>query len=221
MFHPDATTKWARWGYPILFGLLMMLFVMHPWAARSDAGETAIELVYTAILVGCLVAVADGKRLVLLGIVVVIPAVFLMYFGGSSRQAAISGGAIGCLFLAIVIAAILRHVFRQSRVTVHSVLGALSAFLLMGVLWDFLYVASDAALEDAFEGLSSNPGMRDAQLFYFSFVTLTTLGYGDVTPARPETMSLAMVEAITGQAYLVVLVAYLVARLVSEHSRGS
>ena len=221
MFHPDATTKWARWGYPILFGLLLTLFVMHPWAARSDAGETVMQLMYTAILVGCLVAVADGKRLVLLGIVVMTPVVFLVHLGGSSRQAVIWMGATACLFLAIVIVAILRHVFRQSRVTVHSVLGALSAFLLMGVLWDFVYVASDAAMEDAFKGLSSNPGMRAAQLFYFSFVTLTTLGYGDVTPARPETMSLAMVEAITGQAYLVVLVAYLVARLVSEHARVS
>ena len=95
-------------------------------------------------------------------------------------------------------------------------MGALSVFLLVGVLWQLLYQTADLVFPDAFAGLSGEPGVRLTQLFYFSFVTLTTLGYGDITPTRPETMSLVTVEAVVGQAYLVVVVAYLVARLVSE-----
>ena len=77
--------------------------------------------------------------------------------------------------------------------------GALATFLLIGFLWTIFYQVADRTLLGAFEGLNDDTARRDGQLYYFSFVTLTTLGYGDVTPTAPETMSIAALQAIIGQ----------------------
>ena len=180
-----------------------------------------VGTLYGAVLVGAMIAMGGGTRLVVAMVLALIPAVVLSVVGNEAGTAQLVANLIGSGFLLVVIAAMLTHTFRQSRITLHSVLCAMSVFLPMGVLWQLLYEVADAVIPGAFIGLSQNPGTRGAELFYFSYVTLTTLGYGDVTPARPETMSLAAVEAIIGQAYLVVLIAYLVSRLVSEGPAAS
>ena len=104
-------------------------------------------------------------------------------------------------------------VLHHPRVTVGTISGSICVFVLIGIAWMLMYGITDQILVDAFHGLSPKGGReRSGELFYFSFVTLTTLGYGDITPARPETMSLATLEAVVGQLYLVVMVAAFVGR---------
>ncbi len=103
---------------------------------------------------------------------------------------------------------------RSSVVTSNQIIGALCVYLLFGVIWAFLYEFVEYFSPGSFKGLDSRDG---GQAFvYYSFVTLTTLGYGDVVPIRPVAMALAYLQAVFGQVYLAVLVAGLVGMRVSS-----
>lgn len=113
------------------------------------------------------------------------------------------------------------YVFASEAVDTNRIAGALCVYLLMGVIWSLLYNIIDLAIGHAFTGLVGLDGEdRLRELTYYSFVTLTTLGYGDVLPVTPIAKSLAYLEAVAGQFYLTVLVAELVGVHVAlRHSR--
>jgi hypothetical protein len=117
---------------------------------------------------------------------------------------------------------ILTDVFRDSRaVSVDTICGALAAYMLLGVAWAFAYALLEAVLPGSIAGLREEGFANGYQQYLgYSFVTLTTLGYGNVVPANAQAEALASGEAIAGQVYLTVLVARLVAlNLVSERGR--
>jgi hypothetical protein len=106
--------------------------------------------------------------------------------------------------------------FRAGPVNVHRIQGAVAAYLLFGLTWAAAYQLVAALAPGAFA--SAQPlAVQDPRVWtYYSFVTLTTMGYGDVTPVHPAARSLALMEALTGQLYPAVLLA----RLVSLHAAG-
>jgi hypothetical protein len=115
-------------------------------------------------------------------------------------------GLIAALFAATPFL-VLRRVLSHEQVTLSSVAGALCAYMLIGITFGLIYRTMSAADTDAFSqelGTASN---------YFSFVTLTTTGYGDITPVSGLARSLATLEAVLGQVVLVTLVARLVTTL--------
>lgn len=207
----------VRWGYPVLLIVLLVAFALQPWASHTVLGANLMQLFYPAVLVVSLIPVSSSRRVVVFGVAVLLPGLWLI-MTTSSGAGLVAGNVLGVVFLLVVITTILRDVLWHERVTPHSVAGALSVFLLLGILWTLAYGALIAVVPEAFTGLSDDPQLRGAQLFYFSFVTLTTLGYGDITPITPEAMSLSTIQAIVGQLYLAVLVASLVARQVSSPS---
>jgi Ion channel len=113
------------------------------------------------------------------------------------------------LLLLLTAALIVRRVLARPTVTIQSIYGALSAYLIIGLMY--------AAFYGAFQHLASGDFFANHQpantqtLQYFSFVTLTTLGYGDFTAAGNGGRALAVIEALTGQVFLATLVARLVA----------
>jgi voltage-gated potassium channel len=122
-------------------------------------------------------------------------------------------------FLALTEAAILRHVLATSRVTNDTISGAVCGYLLLGVMFAFLYAIIALLYPDSFlmDGKTIpldvhrlNYHQAIINLIYYSFITLTTVGYGDVTPASAPARALAMLEAVTGQFYVAILVARLV-----------
>lgn len=103
-------------------------------------------------------------------------------------------------------AAVLRRVGQHRAVTAETLLGGISAYLLIGVSFASLYIAINELAGPFFV----QPEVGRAQYLYFSFITLTTVGYGDLTPATDAGRVLATVEALLGQIYLVTVVAWLV-----------
>ena len=91
-------------------------------------------------------------------------------------------------------------------------IGALCLYLLLGVLWTILFAFVELARPAAFHYAKDVPGDALENFMYYSFVTLTTLGYGDLTPVHPVARTLAYLEAVVGQLYIAVLVASLVGR---------
>ncbi|PRQ09806.1 potassium channel family protein [Enhygromyxa salina] len=105
---------------------------------------------------------------------------------------------------------VIRWTIRAQRVTVDTIFAALSGYYLLGFTWALIYAIADIALPGSFN-VELVDGARLDRAFYFSFVTLTTLGFGDTTPTHPLTQALVATQALIGQIYLVVLVARLVA----------
>jgi voltage-gated potassium channel len=133
-----------------------------------------------------------------------------LLFADSSRFTGIAGIATGVLIIA-TIAAIAIGVVDQDEVNAHSITGAVCVYLLFGLLFVFLYSAVAVLGSGAFFAQGTD-GTRALRL-YFSYVTLATLGYGDYTPAGDLGHTLAVLEALVGQLYLVTVLALLVSRL--------
>jgi hypothetical protein len=106
---------------------------------------------------------------------------------------------------------IARSILRRGVIDVHTVLGALCIYVFIGMLWAFLYNAIGALGSEPFFVQTRN--VTTADYLYFSYVTQTTVGYGDFTAATGFGRALAVLEALTGQIYLVTVVALLVSNL--------
>jgi Ion channel len=131
-------------------------------------------------------------------------------FWNHATMAGIVGLLTALLFLGTIVA-IAIGVVDQNEINAQSVTGAICIYLLFGILFVFVYGAI-AALGSGDFFAQGTDGTRALRL-YFSFVTLATLGYGDYTPSGDLGHSLAVVEALTGQLYLVTVLALLVSRL--------
>lgn len=115
------------------------------------------------------------------------------------------------------------HIFTANeKVSLNMIYGAVSVYMLIGLAFSFVFAGLVGLYPESFSGLDQGPGARDLflQIIYFSFVTLSTLGYGDILPVSDLSRPLAYAEAITGQLYLTVLVARLVGMDISERIRS-
>jgi Ion channel len=112
----------------------------------------------------------------------------------------------------VLLVVVTRAVFAAGQVTLHRIIGAILLYLDIGLIFSTLYAFLALVKPDAFAGL---PPLHDnlsvaTNVIYFSFVTLTSVGYGDIVPVHPLARSLANVEAIVGQLYPATLLARLV-----------
>lgn len=94
--------------------------------------------------------------------------------------------------------------FYSQVVTVDTILGGISIYFLLGYLWACMFILIESFNPQAFTTISR------IELLYFSFTTITTLGYGDITPQSELAMVLATLEAIVGQMYVTIFIARLV-----------
>jgi hypothetical protein len=112
------------------------------------------------------------------------------------------------LTLGVVVA---QEVFRRGRVTYHRIVGAILLYLLIAVVFGALFTFAGLSLPEAFKGITfeDNLGLANS-VFYLSFVTLTSTGYGDIVPVHPIARSLCNIESVIGQLYPATLLARLV-----------
>jgi voltage-gated potassium channel len=121
------------------------------------------------------------------------------------------------LFLLLCTFLVLRQILTGTQVDLNRIAGAFCAYLMLGFIWSVAYMILFAMDQGSFRGLPQiGDDLRLMDLQYFSFVTMTTLGYGDVVPVSYIARALAAVEAVIGQFYLAVLVAALVGAYVAE-----
>jgi Ion channel len=197
--------------FELVFLLLISSFVLEA-ILTSTRAQATILLVYLAALLLVLRATSPNRGAwpllpaALTVVSVTVVAVALVAPGPASAAAV-------ALWLAVVLVAtigtIVRRVLRHPTVTLQTLLGSLSAYLLIGFLFMALYSA--VAHLDREEFFVGGQPATSSTLQYFSFVTMTTTGYGDFTAAGTAGRSLAVLEALLGQIFLVTLVARLVA----------
>ncbi len=120
------------------------------------------------------------------------------------------------LFIIYVIRVIISSIFRQKKMGADELCGSIVAYILIGVAWALMYSFIELLQPNSFSFVAATEGdlhAKGAALFYYSFVTLTTLGYGDILPVSEFARMVAYLEAVTGVMYTAILVAGLVGHI--------
>lgn len=122
----------------------------------------------------------------------------------------------GILFFIFIIVAILSFIFKQTEITQEVIAAAVVVYLFLGICWAFAYSILEQIVPGSFD-LGGLEVEKMRQTFsYYSYVTLTTLGYGDITPLTSRAAALSVSEALVGQLYLTVLVARIIGLHISQ-----
>jgi len=204
--------------FGFLFASLLATFIIPELLPNEGSFRWQIPLFLTIVMLSALNTVSDRRvefwvaaTLLLFGLV----PEWMHAFGVENTD--IWGKALIAVFLVYVATLILRTVLRTTEIDVEVILGALCVYLLFALVWGVAYQIVALRHPGAFaippallEGASNPEQAIGAAMQYFSFVTITTLGYGDIQPIIPIARSLAITEALFGQIYLVTLIARLV-----------
>ncbi|MFC0527423.1 ion channel [Phytohabitans kaempferiae] len=196
-----------------LLAAITMLYVLVIAAGRSDAAAPLRVLVLGAALV-LAARVAGHRRWIRASLTAAVAAVAFSVaavVAGGVRLATALTSAATVVLVCATIAAVAVTVVRGRRIDVQAVAGALATYLLLALLFSGLHQMVAAILGGPY--LTGIDRVDDASAFlYFSVITLTTVGYGDIVPASDAARAVAVAEALTGQLYLVSIVAAVVTR---------
>jgi voltage-gated potassium channel Kch len=215
----------ARWQTDVALSALLafvfcLLMVAPPLIADELLPSWVFDVLFSLVVVSGVVAVSD-KTWVAIGSVTLAAATLLirwLHFGLGRKALEIVDGALGAVTLFLFACMVLVQVLRKGRITMHRVRGSVAAFLLFGLSWAAAYELVFVVRPGAFR-LTEGKDPR-LELLYYSFVTLTTVGYGDITPLIPFARSLAIAEALLGQLFPAVLIARLVSLEIAGRRDG-
>jgi voltage-gated potassium channel len=204
----------------------IFLPTLHPLFA-----SITVTACFVLMLLSAVIAISQSRRTAIVALSLSVPVVLLSGLNLSlERQGtAIAYHVLGVSFLGYTVVMILAFLFREQRVTFNLICASLCVYLLLGVLWAIVYSLLDVLEPESFR-LAFAQGQDGQQMrfgaeqsifpLYYSLVTMTTLGYGDIVPMSPSARMFAAVEALMGQLYLAVLVARLVGLHISQSTRG-
>ncbi len=206
------------------FGTLLVVLVLFialaPFVEGDGVGFARYGAYFTLVLVASVYAVSQRRPVLLVGIALAIPAIGLRWvrFVDSSPWWVLADAVAAVALLGFVISVLLRAILGSCRVTTDTIFGGICVYLLLGVAWAEMYQCLEIMQPGSFEISWSaasyetldSAAAQSFRFVYFSFVTLTTLGYGEIFPVSSKAQSLALLEAVSGPLFLAIFVARLV-----------
>ena len=216
------------------------MFAVRPLVGDTRAAVVVFSLASLLVLLAALLNIqvdeligeraallAQRRRRTIIGWVLAVPAIaerVWLLFTPTSHRALLIGSLLWLLFIAYVTWTQLRSLLRQREVTGETISMSISVYLLFGLTWALLYISMFARHPEAFS-FGGSSGISAEQAFpifiYFSLTTLSTIGFGDITPLSLQARYAAVAEGITGQFYLAILVARLVGMQMSRAATRS
>ena len=202
----------------LLVSLSLYIFVIPPVSDFIHL-KFLIDIFFSLFLVSAIYAVSLRPSGFVIAIALALPMLVSVWLAYLVKLPAVTFVAhvFASLFMLYTIVVMLKFILTQQRITLNIIYASIVVYLLMGIAFALLFSLGhdlDPASLD-FGELASGDDM--VYFSYYSFITLTTLGYGDVTPVARWAVSLSALEAVVGQLYLAVLVA----RLVGIHTAGA
>ncbi len=186
----------------LLFGCSFAFIFLLP---ALHLAETTLSIILFSIIL-FIAAASISVRVLLIGMVAILTElstratdfVYLHYFAELFTN----------LFLVFLVGSVIRDLMRHQKITIYSLIDAFNGYLLLGMLFASLV----AFCEYYIPGSYVNVKDTQMELMYYTFITLTTAGYGDITPKLPIAQSLSMLIAVTGQFYVAIVVAIIVGK---------
>lgn len=204
-----------KYGHVLVAITLPLLFALS--FPEQEATRVAAVILSSLALLFSLFVVEAVRRAFYVGIPLVAIAIGAAIFSAidttdaSLAAVRIATGLLILLAPAVIVRGLLRHLRQVGRVTLQAVFGAVTIYILIGEFFAALDAAVDTLTNQPFFQQQGAVGFHE--FLYFSFVTLATLGYGDLTPAFPVAKMLSVTEAISGQLYLVTVIAVMVSNV--------
>jgi hypothetical protein len=197
--------------------------------SNTTAGQFVMSIAFLAMLVSAVYAVSGTRRVMtLMATLLVLDALtHMLDLLITDRDFVVLGLVVSGIFLGFVIYVVFKHLLQCKHVTVDTICASLCVYLLLGLWWAIVYSLVDIYEPNSFYSAIDGEFTRmrfgsekSVTPLYFSYTTMTTLGYGDLVPHAPIARMLTSIQAVTGQIYLAVLVARLVGMQIAESRRG-
>jgi len=221
----------TRFKFKTLLIFLFLLAAIEPILKQfGQFGLNFLDILFTIALLTALYSISGNRKILISGILMVAPIFFLGWtdFAYNEFYLSLAIYALGMAFFGFVAVSILIHIVAEEKVTMDLIYGSACVYFLIGFMWSIGYGLIEMLMPGSFSvggdllnhmdrTHPSHYGFLNDNLTYFSFITLTTLGYGDIVPLSAPAKSVASLEAIAGQLYI----ALLVGRLVGLHTSQS
>lgn len=213
---------------------LVMLFVWMFVFPLFDTGQFSSRTIGQILFAGLLIAgvnTAAGqsgtvRALAVLAVLAVLLGLLHHFEVLPGRGFFIGMESVRVLFLLLAMRAVFRHIMHSASVSLDTILGAVCVFLMLTLVFAEAYRILGAVDPDAIQYVDDHlpehlpPGYSHDRFTYFSVVTITTLGYGDIVPISSAARALVQIEAIVGQLYMALVLAWLVGLYMTEHVRA-
>lgn len=197
--------------FTALLASIGALLLLGPFLVELPFARDLVNGLFSITLIFAVYSLRRPPWAFKVGLALIVPALALTWLP-SVFTARLDFGAYLFIMLALGFTAFMMvlHALEATRITSAEISAALSAYLLFGVGWGIAYFLVESLRPGSVAIASTLDGTLLSNCIYFSFVTLTTLGYGDISPISQQARSLALVEAIAGQLYIAVLIGKLI-----------
>ncbi len=210
----------ARFGYALLLALLVVAIGLTLALSARPMGIVLAVVVQAAAVSVALEVTRATRRLRLVANVALVAVVLALAIvtspltPASPELSLLLSRSVGLGLALVIPVRIARHAVASRRITLDTVAAGLCVYLLLGLAFGYVHLLVDAAAAGAYSKL-----LTDADAVYLSFVTLTTVGFGDVVPVSGPARAVTIVESVLGQLYLVSVIAVLVGNIGREKTR--
>jgi energy-converting hydrogenase Eha subunit C len=208
-----------RFGY--LTKSLILLIIAYPYLEVNIPGQILLTVITIFVMISLVIAVGDRKRDIIIALCFALPWFVSLIINfplfESARSILVRKEIVfAVLLFSYTTFYIFMHLLKSREVTSEILFASVCVYLLIGLTWATLYIFIDYIYPNSFIDTSDQIAINAPRFLFFSYITLTTVGYGTMIPISDPARSLALLEAIIGQLYLAILVARLVGLHISK-----
>ncbi len=218
-----------KFGFALLLFCLIASLLVPAYFENQIMGGVALRGMLSLILLASLYLIAYQLRELLIGIVLVVPTLLVNWWNGllPPPWSVYVASAFYVVFLCYISIFIVRFIFETEQISLDMIFAAICLYMYIGLIWTFIYLITEVSRPGSFSFATELAGDPEglvhslrSNFSYFSYVTLSTLGYGDVTPLTRFARAWAILEALTGQFFLALVVARLIGLFIANRRSG-
>ena len=211
--------------FVFLFGALLILLIIAPVLEVSNISRELLAVITSLILIfGVYTVLHESRMLFGFALILAMANLFTIWWEYASWSIGVALVHYGCLFIffLFIIVIIFKQIAKETSITRNVIYGAVTIYLLLAFVWGLMFTVLFILDKESFRNvvIPVDSHFSPIPFWYVSFLTITTLGYNNTAPASDLAKSLAMVEAVIGQLYLVLQVSLLVGLRVSQVKIG-
>ena len=225
---PPPTPRRRSEHLELLLAMIALLVIQSFTTPTSIAQRALLNLLFLALIVSGIRTLSSSRNRMIATMLIGLTAFVISCIAEARPSALVDVIVYGCYIAVFVqlLIALCESVFVDGPVDSNRIFGAISIYFVLGLIWAFAYTLLETLRPGSFAitAMSSDVGVRHgliSEFMYFSNVTLTTLGYGDIVPVSRPAQMMATLQAIFGQLYLTVVVARLVGLHITRKQLGS
>ncbi len=207
--------------FPFLFVSILVVLVMNPIIESIAPLRILFTIFITVVIMSAIYALSQTIRQVIIASILAVPTLGFTWASDyvDTPFLFLASHISGVFFFVFVVVHILMFIRKQDNVSSDLIVGAAVVYLLMAMIWSYVYLIIETLHPGSFNIPESQTMGRKYLFVYYSLVTISTLGYGDITPSTGVAGSFSVLEAVIGQLYLVTMIAWLVGVHVSQSGK--